>query len=214
MPPEDPKNRREQPRIARRLPVRFGTERRMCGGVAVDISEGGLRIVATEGFPVHSLVDVLVQFPGHAIRLRARVMWTGGAGGAGAGPVMGLAFTSPEPALAGAYKRWLAEVKQAATTAESPLASAPASAQAPGEPKSAAPAPSPAAPEPKGPVKRRLESPQGQAYDVLLDPQAGGWRLTIVQLPLPPGVRAPDHEGTYPDYASAEAAMRAFVRAH
>src|SRR5437867_1066397 len=141
---------------------------------------------------------------------RARVMWTGG-GGTGGGPAMGLAFTSPEPSLNNAYKRWLAEVKQAAT--EEPAAAddaAPARDAAPDESKSASSAPPPAAPEPKGPVKRRLESPQGQAYDVLLEPHVLGWRLRIMQLPQSPGVPAPDHEGTYPDYASAEAAMRKF----
>jgi hypothetical protein len=217
-----PPNRRERPRSAFRLPVRFGTESRMCGGVAVDISEGGLRVVAPESFPVHSLLDVFVQFPGHAVRLRAKVVWTGGGGEGGGGPVMGLAFTGPVPTLAGAYKRWLAEMKQAgaehSTGAPDPgsaAAQAPESAATPaaGESKSASPAP-PAAPEPTGPVKRRLESPQGQSYDILLEPHILGWRLQIVQLPHPPGVHAPDHDKTYPDYAAAEAAMRTFVRAH
>jgi hypothetical protein len=212
----DPRNRREQPRIARRLPVRFGTEARMCGGTAVDISEGGMRVVAPESFPVHSILDVFVQFPGHAVRLRARVMWTGGGGGGG--PAMGLAFTSPEPSLNNAYKKWLAEVKQAAAEGTAPADDAgrvrnAAPASPPGEAKSAPPAPPPA-PEPEGPVKRRLESPQGQAYEILIEPHVLGWRLQIVQIPRPPGVQAPDHDKTYAEYASAEAAMREFVRYH
>jgi hypothetical protein len=221
---EDPRNRREQPRIARRLPVRFGNEARMCGGVAVDISEGGMRIVATESFPVHSMVDVFVQFPGHAVRLRARVMWTGGSAGSGGGPAMGLNFTSPEPTLNNAYKRWLDEVKQAAAEDTSPADDAARAREAvpaqdasaaptPAEPKSASPAPPPA-PEPTGPVKRRLESPQGQSYDVLIEPHLLGWRLQIFQLPRPAGVQAAEHDKTYAEYASAEAAMRQFVRAH
>src|SRR5690349_2409511 len=104
---EDPRNRREQPRMARRLPVRFGNEARMCGGVAVDISAGGMRIAAQDSFPIHSMLDVYVQFPGHAVKLRARVMWAGSV--SGVGPAMGLNFTSPEPSLTNAYKRWLDE---------------------------------------------------------------------------------------------------------
>lgn len=226
---EDPRNRREQPRIARRLPVRFGTEARMCGGVAVDISAGGMRIAAQDSFPIHSVIDVYVQFPGHAVKLRARVMWAGSV--SGAGPAMGLNFTSPEPSLTNAYKRWLDEVKQAAAegavpdddattrqTAPAPgpapaPGSAPGPASAQGDAKSAPSTPSPA-PEPTGPVRRRLESPQGHSYDVLIEPHLLGWRLQIVQLPRPPGVSAADHDKTYAEYASAETAMRAFVRAH
>ena len=211
----DPANRREQPRIARRLPVRFGTEAKMCGGTAVDVSEGGMRVVASEIFPVNSIVDVFVQFPGQAIRLRAKVVWTGGISGSAA---MGFAFTSPTPSLANAYRRWLAEVKDAAAqgsapTGDAPLARDPAPAATNAELKDAPSAPTPA-PEPKGPVRRRLESPQGQSYDVVLEPHVLGWRLIIVQLPHPPGVQAPDHDKTYAEYASAEAAMLNFVRAH
>jgi hypothetical protein len=223
---EDPRNRREQPRIARRLPVRFGTEARMCGGIAVDISAGGMRIVAQDSFPIHSMLDVYVQFPGHAVKLRARVMWAGSV--SGGGPAMGLNFVSPEPSLTTAYNRWLDEVKQAAadgaapeddtTTQETAPAPIPApatnpSATAQGEGKNAPAAP-PATAEPTGPVRRRLESPQGQSYDVLIEPHLLGWRLQILQLPRPSGVQAADHDKTYAEYASAEAAMRAFVRAH
>ena len=183
----DPANRREQPRIARRLPVRFGTEAKMCGGTAVDISEGGMRVIAPEGFPVNSLVDVFVQFPGHAIRLRAKVVWTGGISGS---PAMGLAFSSPTPSLTTAYKRWLAEVKDAAAEGAAPPGEARAGdpTASPAVSKDALPAPPPA-PEPTGPVKRRLESPQGQAYDVLLEPHILGWRLQIYQLPRQAGVQ-------------------------
>ena len=228
---EDPRNRREQPRIARRLPVRFGTEARMCGGIAVDISAGGMRIAAQDSFPIHSMLDVYVQFPGHAVKLRARVMWAGSV--SGVGPAMGLNFTSPELSLTKAYKRWLDEVKQAAaegtlldddaTTRQTGPAPAPGAAPAPspasapdsaqGDAKTATSTPPPA-PEPTGPVRRRLESPQGHSYDVLIEPHLLGWRLQIVQLPRPLGVSAADHDKTYAEYASAETAMRAFVRAH
>jgi hypothetical protein len=187
----------------------------MCGGTAVDISEGGMRVVASEIFPVNSIVDVFVQFPGQAIRLRAKVVWTGGISGSAA---MGFAFTSPTPSLATAYRRWLAEVKDAAAkgsvpTGDAPLAGDPTPAATRAESKDAPSAPTPA-PEPAGPVRRRLESPQGQSYDVVLEPHVLGWRLIIVQLPHPPGVQAPDHDKTYAEYASAEAAMLKFVRAH
>jgi hypothetical protein len=210
MSPSDPIEKREQPRIARRLPVRFGTARQMRGGVAVDISVGGLRVAAIDIFPVHTLLDLLVQFPGHAVRLRARVTWTGPSGEPGAGRAMGLVFTRPEPSLAGAYKKWLEEVKQAMAEPEPPAG--PAGGSPAGD--APAPAPKPAVAEPSGQVKRRLESPQGRSYDILLEPlAAGGWRLTIIQIPrqLGDGV---DYGGNYRDYASAEVAMREFVRAH
>ena len=72
-----------------------------------------------------------------------------------------------------------------------------------------------ARPEPSGPVKRRLESPQGRSYEIILEPlAAAGWRLTILQTPRQLGIDGIDHAGNYPDYAAAEAAMREFVRAH
>src|SRR5262245_19286743 len=99
MAPGDSIEKREQPRIARRLPVQFGTAGRMRGGIAVDISQGGLRVAAADILPMHTLVDVRVQFPNRAVRLRARVTWTGASGEPGAGRAMGLVFTRPEPSL-------------------------------------------------------------------------------------------------------------------
>ncbi|MBI4169472.1 MAG: PilZ domain-containing protein [Acidobacteria bacterium] len=212
----DPLDRRFKPRIPRRLPVRFGTDARMCGGTVVDISEGGLRVESPEAFPVNSVILVFVQFPRHAVRLKARVAWAkSGEGSAGA---MGLSFTQPEPTLARAYNEWREEVKLAAAhqAPEEPAAGA-AAATPPSADHPPAPAPEKAQPraaEPRGPVRRRLESRRGQTYDVLLERQAGGWRLTVVQLPRQIGVGAPDFEGTFPAYAAAEKALREFVKAH
>ena len=220
MPGGGGQERRKKPRIARRLAVRFGTDARMCGGTALDIAEGGLRIETPDTFPTNSVVTVFVQFPRHSVRLKARVAWVGGQGGA---PAMGLSFTHAEPALAKAYKEWLAELKLIAQEPASdapPPAEAPAPASAPADPRSAAPAPAaappaaPAAAEPKGPVRRRLETHQGNSYEVLLDPRGGGWRMTIVQLPRQAGVDAPDLEQDFRDYAAAEKALREFIRSH
>ena len=216
--------RKGKPRIKRRLSVRFGTDAKMCGGTVVDISEGGMRIESPESFPANSVITVFVQFPRHSVRLRARVIWSGGGGSSSVG--MGLALTQPEPTLKRAYGEWVAEVKQAVAethaaethAAEAAQAAAPAPAALPATAaplaESPAPTPAPRAPEPQGPVRRRLESRQGQSYDALLERQTEGWRLTIVQLPRQLGIGTPDLESTCPDYASAEKALREFVRAH
>jgi len=220
--------RKGKPRVLRRLPVRFGTEAKMCGGTVVDISEGGMKIESGESFPPNAVITVFVQFPRHSIRLRARVMWAGAAAGGGAG-TMGLALTQPEPTLKRAYAEWAAEVKLAATetdvvsavtaaahaAAGSPVAGQESGegAAAPHPPPAAAPAAPPAA-EPRGPVRRRLESRQGQSYEALLERTSGGWQLTIVQLPRQLGVGKPDFQDICPDYASAEKTLRDFVRNH
>jgi len=205
MSPGEPIEKREQPRIARRLPVQFGTAGHMRGGIAVNISQGGLRVAAADIFPMHTLLDVLVQFPGRAVRLRARVTWTGASGEPGGGRAMGLVFTRPEPSLADAYKEWLEEVKQA-------MGGGP---EKPAGPAADSPRAEAGPPEPSGPVKRRLESPQGCSYEVILEPlAAAGWRLTIIQTPRQLGIDGIDHGGNYPNYAAAEAAMREFVRSH
>ena len=219
MPSPDLDKRKGKPRFPRRLPVRFGTEAKMCGGNVSDISEGGMRIDCTETFPPHSVITIFVQFPRHAVRLRARVVWCG-AGGEGGAVRMGLALTQPEPTLKRAHAEWVAEVKQIAS--EEPAAGpAPAAAAstadtvaAPQPKAAAAPAPAPKAPEPRGPIRRRLESRQGQSYDALLERQPQGWNLTIVQLPRQLGTGAPDFESECPDYDSAEKALRDFVRTH
>lgn len=189
----------------------------MVGGNVVDISEGGMRIESTESFPVHSVITVFVQFPRHSVRLRARVVWSGGSSESSSGR-MGLALTQPEPALKLAYAEWVGEVKKAASEALSAGTAGPAAGAPPPPQAAAAPAPqspaAPPAPEPAGPVRRRLESRQGQSYDALLERQPEGWQLTIVQLPRQIGIGAPDFQSRCPDYASAEKALREFVRTH
>jgi hypothetical protein len=200
--------------------VRFGSETRMAGGTVVDVSEGGMRVESSETFPVHSVLIVFVQFPRHAVRLRARVAWSGG--GEGGSPAMGLSFTQAEPALAKAYNEWLAEIKQMATEADAapeprgPAPPAGAAASGAGTPAAAPPAEEerPAAAEPPGPVRRRLESRQGQAYDILFERQDDGWRLTVFQLPRQVGVKEPDLQADFETYAAAQKALTEFVRLH
>jgi len=196
MAPPEADRRKKNPRVLRRLPVRFGSDAKMCGGTVADISEGGMKIECPEPFPVHSLITVFVQFPRHSIRLRARVVWCGAGGG---GTLMGLALTQPEPTLKRAYGEWQAEVKQAlAETPQDPAQGAPAqpaaAAAVPGPAAVAAAPPGPpppTAPEPNGPITRRLESRQGQSYEARLERQPDGWSLTIVQLPRQLGGRGP-----------------------
>jgi len=207
--------RKGKPRIPRRLPVRFGSDAKMCGGMVADISEGGMRIESPESFPVNSVITVFVQFPRHSVRLKARVIWCSAAGGGSA--TMGLALTQPEPTLKRAFAEWLAEVKLAAAETPAPDASAapaPAPAAPRPEPAATPPAAAPPAAEPRGPVTRRLESRQGQSYEAVLERQPEGWNLTIVQLPRQLGVGAPDLVSLCSDYASAEKALRDFVRTH
>lgn len=211
----NPVERRAKPRYRRRLPVRFGSEARMAGGVVVDISESGLRIESPDSFPVQSIIQVFVQFPRHSVRLKARVAWAGG-GNEGRSAAMGLTFTQPEPTLARAYKEWQAEVKQIAREATEEPAAEEAGAPDPPVPMaSPAPSPPPAekpAPEPRSPVRRRLESPQGRTFDVVLEKDGGGWSVTAVQVPRQLGSGRNDFEGSYPTYAAAEQALRGFVR--
>ncbi|MFQ5877603.1 MAG: PilZ domain-containing protein [Acidobacteriota bacterium] len=227
----DGQDRRKQARIQRRLPIRFGTEAKMCGGTVVDISEGGLRVESVESFPANSVVQVFVQFPRHAIRLRARVAWV-----SPTSPAMGFSFTRPEPSLARAYQSWIAEVKRAASEepgragageaagSSSSAALPPGASDAREAPPPGGDRPTPAgagaaavsAPprEPKGPRRRRVETRSGQAYDVLIERQAGEWTVTIHQSPRQPGVTAPDFEQSYRDYASAERALGDFLKSH
>ena len=205
-------NWRKKPRFTRRLRVRFGTESQMRGGTILDISEGGIRIQATEPFPVNSLLQVFVQFPRNALRLQARVAWVGSGR-----PVMGLALANAEPNLTRQYQSWLAEVKQAAQeTEEDPVVDQPAPVAKETAPPAAEP---PAAPKKspnkqQGSVRRRVETMQGQTYDILLERISGEWYLTIHQLPRQPGVEIPNLDERFSDYESADRAMRDFLKSH
>jgi hypothetical protein len=216
------RDRRKKQRISRRLPVRFGTEAKMIGGTALDIADGGLRVESAESFPHNSVVDVFVQFPRHSVRLRARIIWSGGGQNKGGLPVVGLAFTQPEPALAKAYAEWLAEVKLASREAggASGPVPVPASAGPTGDlsgkrPEPAARSqPAPRPPEPIGPVRKKVETRRGNAYAILMERRGAFWRLTISAHPRQPGVGAADLEETFTDHASAESALQNFLKNH
>src|SRR5437879_7118399 len=153
MPTPDQDKRKGKPRIARRLPVRFGTDAKMYGGTATDISEGGLKIECTESFSINSVITVFVQFPRHSVRLRARVIWSSAASQGGSA-TMGLALTQPEPSLKRAVAEWLAEVKLAATEDQvSGAVSAAASAATAAAARQAVAAPPETAPAPKTPER-------------------------------------------------------------
>jgi hypothetical protein len=221
--------RKGKPRVSKRLPIRLGTETKMSNGTVVEISESGMRIESQAAFPANAVLTLFVQFPRHSVRLRARIIWSSAVGENGPS-IMGLSLTQPDPTLKQAYAEWTAEVKKAVaaekTGAAAALTAAPgATAQtpAPTPPAPAVPAisaqasephPAPKRPEPAGPVHRRLESPQGQAYDALLERQPDGWRLTIVQTPRQIGVGTPDFQSSCPDYDNAEKTLREFVRTH
>src|SRR5262249_51193491 len=100
-----------QPRVQRRLPIRIGSESKMCGGMVVDISETGMRIESPVAFPVNSVLTVFVQFPRPTVRLRARTIWTSAIGESGP-HVLGLALTQAEPTLRQAFTEWVAEVQK------------------------------------------------------------------------------------------------------
>ncbi len=180
----------------------------MHNGTVLDISEGGLRIKSGDSFPARSLLSVFVKFPRQTFRLHARVEWAGDPPS-----TMGLSFVDPTPGLSASYRAWVNEVR------ESGVGGGPSSSE--GIPKPAALSePSVAAPEPKrepdamapeGPVRRRLETRGGLAYDVLVDRRKGTWILTIFQSPRPLGIREPDFEATFPDYASVDRALRDFL---
>jgi hypothetical protein len=211
----DGDERRKTPRARARLPIRFGTEARMVGAIAVDISDGGLRVETPETFPPSSILQVYVQFPQQTFRIRARVAWQGAR--QGGKPGMGLQFTQPERSLVRVYNEWLGQADPGAggeAKDDSGGALAEPQAGSPSRATAARPARAAGSREPRGPVKRRLETKQGNSYDVLMAPQAGGWRLTIVQLPRQIGVGAPDLEETFPTFAAAEQALRAFIQGH
>ncbi len=52
----------------------------------------------------------------------------------------------------------------------------------------------------------------GQVYDILIERRGGSWSVTVFQMPRMLGVESPDLQGSFPDFASAERAVREFIR--
>jgi hypothetical protein len=128
---------------------------------------------------------------------------------------MGLSFTSSEPNLARQYQSWLAEVKQATKEEdEDPPESRAAPVVTQAAPETQSPAPPEKPTRPQGTVRRRVETMQGQTYDILLERVAGEWYLTIHHLPRQPGVEIPDLDERFSEYEPAERAMRDFLKSH
>ena len=99
-------DKRQHRRLMARIPVRFGTEGRMCEGMIIDISEGGLQVRSTEMFAAGVVVDVFVQFPRRRLRLRTRVAWV-----RDEPPTMGLSFIQRDRSLMAAYDQWVEETR-------------------------------------------------------------------------------------------------------
>jgi hypothetical protein len=215
-PPEHDK--RKTVRYTRRIPVRFGNEGKMIGGIALDISEGGLRIETNESFPPTSLVTVFVQFPGHALRLEGRIAWV-----RQNEAQIGISLSSNSLPLKKSYDAWLQEVQDlAAEDDDEPAAVGGGAPTSPGR-RAEAPAPSgrpnertPTTPErphaPASPVRKRIETASGQAYEVVIEQISESWYLTVHQVPRQPGVDAPDLQKVFDDYPAANTALREFIR--
>jgi hypothetical protein len=186
--------KRQHPRIPARLPVRIGTEGQMYDGTVQDISAGGLRVRTSGSFPLGSMVSLYVQFPSATTHVRARVVREGQGGSS-----VGLAFSQGGAALMRAYERWEKEV-------------VPEESEAAAETGSTARKEAPAVPA--QPVKRRLETSRGNNYEILIVPDGGTWQLTVHYNPRNPHRPTSAFEGRFNDYASAEQALREFLKAH
>jgi hypothetical protein len=187
-------DRRRHPRIALRLPARIGTEERLYDGMAGDFSEGGLQVETSGPFTVGAVVMVYVHFPSTTIALRARVVRH-----QPGEPFLGLVLTQGGPTLMKAYERWAKEFGRERGGAAPPTV-----------PEESAGA----TPEPAEAVRRRLETSRGNNYEVLIEPESKGWRLTIFQSPRNPNTLTPLLEERFKNYASADQALREFLKAH
>jgi len=177
----------------------------MCDGAIIDLSEGGLQIRSSDSFAAGVVVDVFVQFPRRRLRLRARVAWV-----RGDPPAMGLSFIQRDRSLLAAYDEWAEETRARSETRSHKAMGA-------GEPAgSAAPPASPAAQiiEPEGPVVRHLETARGNQYDVRIEKDDAGWRVLIYTSPRSFPTPRPEVDLSFPDYASADAALREFLKDH
>jgi len=211
-------DQRKTVRYTRRIPVRFGNEGRMIGGIALDISEGGLRVETSESFPPASLVTVFVQFPGHALRLEGRVAWV-----KQSEAQIGISLSSNSLPLKKSYEAWLKEVQELSAEEGGEATVDRGGAAMPPARATAAPAAAPRSsgqvtgsstrPEsPTSPVRKRIETASGQAYEVVIEEIADSWYLTVHQIPRQEGVDAPDLQKVFDNYHSANTALREFIR--
>jgi PilZ domain len=189
-----PEEKRKHPRHLLRLPARIGTEERMYDAMAADFSEGGLQVETSGPFNVGAVVTVHVHFPSTTIPLRARVVRH-----EPGEPFVGLILTQGGPTLMNAYERWAREFGRDREKATPPAA------------PEASPGP---LPEPTKAVRRRLETARGNNFEVLIEPDGRVWRLAIFQSPRNPNTSEPLHETQYGDYASADQALREFLKEH
>jgi len=176
-------------------------------GAIIDLSEGGVQIRSADSFAVGLVVDIFVQFPRRRLRLRARVAWV-----RGEPPTMGLSFIKPDRSLIAAYDEWV-EAARARPGSGPPDAAAEgesAGAAAPAVPASMPPA----APlvEPSGPVVRHLETVRGNEFDIRIDKKGTAWRLIIYTSAHRTPTSDPDLDRTFPTFASADAALREFLK--
>jgi hypothetical protein len=211
-----PAEKRQSRRIVAQVPIRFGVEGRICDGVMVDFSDGGIQIRSADSFATGVVLDVFIQFPRRRLRLRARVAWVHGDP-----PTMGLSFVQPDRSLAAAYGEWVEESgwQHAGASRDSTPQVAPDTPRAPGTGSAplavrGAAAPQPAVPEPAGPVVRHLETTGGNQYDIRIEKEQTGWRLLIYPSPGSFPTPRPEVDQAFPDYASADSALREFLRSH
>jgi hypothetical protein len=206
-----PAEKRQHRRIVAQIPVRFGLEGRMCEGMIIDISEGGVQIRSSDSFAAGMVVDVFVQFPRRRLRLRVRVAWV-----RGEPPAMGLTYIQPDRSLIAAYDQWVEEMR--ATPGSWPgnadRAGAPDAGPGPPTPTASSGSPSPAVPEPEGPVERHVETARGNQYDLRIERTDTGWRLLIYPSPRSFPTPRPEVDLSFADYAAADAALREFLKAH
>jgi len=203
-----PAERRKHRALIAPIPARFGVEGRMCNGNIIDLSEGSLQIRSAESFAAGAVLDVFVQFPRRRVRVRVRVAWV-----RGEPPTMGLTFVQPDRSLLAAYDQWTAELQAAGAMPPGAPADAGDAAGAP-VPRAAtsarAAAAAPAA-EPAGNVVRRLETARGNQFEAHIQKTGSGWRLLIFAGSSATGT-VPELDRACPDFATAEAVLREFLK--
>jgi PilZ domain-containing protein len=203
-----PADRRKHRRLVAQIPARFGVEGRICNGNIVDLSEGGLQLRSAESFAAGAVLDVFVQFPRRRVRVRARVAWV-----RGEPPTMGLMFVQQDRSLMAAYDQWIAELQAAGAMPPEAPANAGEAATAPTRQAMPAPRAAPAAPaaEPAGDVVRRLETARGNQFEAHMRKTGSGWRLFIYEGSSATG-SVPEFDRACPDFATAEAVLREFLK--